>query len=367
MDLRGGSRRHGGDIQLTREDVTARHHQGGAPRLARGVTTNGGERQYMDNASSRPLTVKAALAQAKSLTYRDGADAPATRRAYDSDMRAFEAWCAQHQLIALPATPEVVGAYLAAAGEGYAISTLHRRVAAIAHASAIAGHPLNTRAPAISETLRGIGRLHGSHRRRAAALGVSELKALTSVCEATMAGDRDRALLLIGFAGALRRSELVGLDIEHLTRRRDGVALQLPPSKNDPPGEGGEVLIVYGRHSATCPMQALELWLEAAAITAGPVFRRVRAGGQVGPHRLSADAVRDILLKRAHQAGLESTMAETISPHGLRAGFVTTAYDAGVPDEMIMGQTRHRDIAAVRKYIRRARISGCAVSGKLGL
>lgn len=329
--------------------------------------TIGGEPQFMKDTPSQPLAVKAALARANALTYRDVATAPATRQAYASDVRAFEAWCAQHELIALPAVPEIVGAYLAAAGEGYAISTLHRRVAAIAHASAVAGHPLNTRAPAIRETLRGIGRLHGLHRRRAAALGTAELQALTSVCEATMAGDRDRALLLLGFAGALRRSELVGLDVDHLAWRRDGVALRLPPARNDPMGERAEVVIVYGRYSGTCPVRALKCWLEAASITGGPVFRKVTRADTVGPRRLGAPAVREILLKRASQAGLEGTQAESISSHGLRAGFVTTAYDAGVPDEVIMGQTRHRDIATVRKYIRRAGISGSAVSGKLGL
>jgi hypothetical protein len=167
------------------------------------------------------------MALAKSQAYQDAADAPATLRAYAADLKNYEAWCARRGLAALPATPDVVGAYLAAAGEGYAMQTLRRRVAAIAHASGVAGHPLDTKHPAIRETLRGIGRTHGSRGRRSAALTTKELKALSGVCEPGLAGDRDRALLLLGFAGTLRRSELVALDVERLTWSDEVVKLLL--------------------------------------------------------------------------------------------------------------------------------------------
>jgi integrase len=123
----------------------------------------------------------------------------------------------------MPATSEVVGAYLAAAGEGYAMPTLRRRVAAIARACGVAGHPLDTKHPAIRETLRGIGRKHGSPPRRAAALTTAEVRKLSGACGNDLAGARDRALFLVGFAGALRRSELVALDVEHITWTRAGM------------------------------------------------------------------------------------------------------------------------------------------------
>ena len=110
------------------------------------------------------------MAMAKAQAYQDAADAPSTLRAYASHVKNFEAWCARHGMTAQSATPEVVGAYLAAAGEGYAMQTLRRRVAVIARASGVAGHPLDTKLPAIRETLRGIGRTHGSRGRRSAAL-----------------------------------------------------------------------------------------------------------------------------------------------------------------------------------------------------
>lgn len=321
----------------------------------------------MDAPKTKPPTARAAMALAKAQAYQDAADAPATLRAYASDLKNFQAWCARYGMTALPATPDVVGAYLAAAGEGYAMQTLRRRVAAIARASGVAGHPLDTKHPAIRETLRGIGRTHGARGRRSAALTTSELKKLSGGCEAGLAGDRDRALLLVGFAGALRRSELVALDAEHLAWSNDGVKLLLEKSKTDKEGEGAEVMIVFGRHEATCPVRALRRWLEAASIKSGPVFRKVNKASRVEARRLSEDAVRQILLRRAAQAGIKGTLAEPVSPHGLRAGFVTTAYRNGVPDEEIMGHTRHRSLTTMRSYVRRAKLSKTAPAGKLGL
>jgi len=279
----------------------------------------------------------------------------------------ISAWCRQNGLTAFPATPEVVGAYLAAAGEGYAMQTLRRRVAAISRASAIAGHPLDTKHPAIRETLRGIGRVHGSRGRKAAALTTSELKLLSCIFADGLTGDRDRALLLVGFAGALRRSELVSLDAEKLMWFEDGVRLPLEKSKTDKEGKGAEVTIVYGRNEATCPVRALRLWLDKARITSGPVFRKVNKGGNVEPRRLSDDAVRQILLRCAADAGLKGSLNEPISPHGLRAGFVTTAYRNGVPDEEIMGHTRHRSLTTKRGYVRRAKLKTSEPAGKLGV
>lgn len=316
---------------------------------------------------AKPPAPRAAIALAKSQAYQDAADAPATLRAYATDLANYKAWCDRHGFVAMPATPEVVGAYLAAAGEGYAMPTLRRRVAAIARASGIAGHPLDTKHPAIRETLRGIGRRHGSPARRAAAITTAEIRKLCRTCGADLAGLRDRALLLLGFAGALRRSELVALDVEHVTWTRNGLKLLIERSKTDAEGEGAEIAIPRGQANDTCPIVALKTWLELSKIPTGPLFRKVNRGGVVEGTRLSADAVRQILLKRAAKAGLKGTLAEPISPHGLRAGFVTTAYRNGVPDEEIMGHTRHRSLTTMRGYVRRAKLSQASPAGKLGL
>jgi integrase len=153
----------------------------------------------------------------------------------------------------MPATPEVVGAYLAAAGEGYAMPTLRRRVAAIARACGVAGHPLDTKHPAIHETLRGIGRKHGSPARRAAAITTAEVRKLCRACGPDLAGARDQAMVLLGFAGALRRSELVGLDVDHVTWTRDGLKLLIERSKTDAQGEGVEIAISPGARRRHLP------------------------------------------------------------------------------------------------------------------
>jgi site-specific recombinase XerD len=164
----------------------------------------------------KPPAPRAALALAKSKTYQSAADAPGTLRACKADFDNFSAWCQAHGFQPLPAEPETVGAYLAAAGLGYALPTLRRRVAAIARAHRMAKQPLDTRHPAIRETLRGIARTHGEPPRRSAALATEDIRRLIATCGTDLAGLRDRALLLLGFAGALRRSQLVGIDLAHL-------------------------------------------------------------------------------------------------------------------------------------------------------
>src|SRR5271155_4930838 len=193
--------------------------------------------------NTKPPTARAAMALAKSQAYQDAADAPSTLKAYATDLANYTAWCVANGLDAMPASPQVVGAYLAAAGEGYAVPTLRRRVAAIARACGVAGHPLDTKHPAIRETLRGIGRKHGTPSRRAAALTTAEIRKLSRACGTDLAGARDRALFLIGFAGALRRSELVGLDVAHVTWTEEGLKLLIERSKTDADGEGAEIAI----------------------------------------------------------------------------------------------------------------------------
>jgi len=315
----------------------------------------------------KPPAPRAALAMAKSKAYQAAADAPATLRAYAADLAHFKAWCEAHDFQPMPASPETVGAYLAAAGLGYALPTLRRRVAAIARAHRIARLPLDTRHPAIRETLRGIARTHGEPARRSAALTTAEMRRLVGVCGNELAGLRDRALLLIGFAGALRRSELVGLDTDHVRPTPTGLRLMIPRSKTDAAGEGAEVGITRGSQPDTCPVRALHAWLRAAEITDGPIFRRVTQWGTVGTKRLHPDAVRQILTKRAAAAGIKGTLLEPVTPHGMRAGFVTTAYRNGVPDEEIMGHTRHRSLTTMRSYVRRAKLGTASPSGKLDL
>jgi integrase len=325
------------------------------------------KRQIAKLDGAKPRTATAAVALAKAQAYQDAADAPSTLKAYASDVAHFEAWCAQQGFPPAEPDPTVVGAYLAAAGEGYAPSTLRRRVAAIARAFGLAGYPLDTKHPAIRETLRGIGRKHGSRARRAAALTTQEIRRLSEVCDDSLTGSRDRAIVLLGFAGAFRRSEIVGLNVEDVTWTRQGVTLLIERSKTDKAAEGAEISIPRGTSPETCAVTALKAWLQKGKISTGPIFRKVNKGGHVEARRLNTDAVRSILIIRARQAGLKGGWQEPISPHSLRAGFVTTAYGNGVLDEEIMQHTRHKSLATMRGYVRRSKLSTSSPAGKIGL
>ena len=310
-------------------------------------------------------------ARARSRRLADGylvaADAPSTVRAYTADWTHFSLWCTSRELAPMPASPALVGDYLADLGEGYARSTLRRKIAAIARANRHAGHPLDTRHPSIRDVLRGIGRTHGSPPKRAQALATEEVQRLVATCDAGLVGLRDRALLLVAFAGALRRSELCGIEVEYIAWKPRSLELLIPRSKTDAEGEGARIGIPRGKAQATCPVRALRAWLDAAGIEHGPVFRAVTRHNTIRTSALSGEAVRLIVRKRARLAGIKGSRLEPISSHGLRAGFVTSAYRAHVPDEEIMGHSRHRSLATMRSYVRRSKLSHASPAGKIGL
>jgi integrase len=307
-----------------------------------------------DAPATPPAGAEAALAAARA--YARDALAPETRRAYAADWAHFSSWCREAGCAPLPAEPAAVAAYLASLAGLYSRSALERRLAAIGHAHRLRDHEWSAGHPAIRATLRGIHRTHRRRGRQAAALTSAELKRLVAACGGDLAGLRDRALLLLGFAGALRRAELVAVDREHIRFTDAGLRLLLPSSKTDQEGKGAELGIGRGRRRETCPVRALEAWLDASGCRFGPVFRKVDRWGNVEHRRLGGDAVRDVLLRRAREAKLTVHGTERLSPHGLRAGFVTEAYLAGARDEQVMDHTRHRDLKTMRGYVRRARL-----------
>lgn len=278
--------------------------------------------------------------------------AAATRRAYAADLAAFEAWCAANGYTALPATPAVVATYLRARLAGYAMGTLRRKISAIARASAEAGAPLDMKSGEILQALRGIG-AEGEPVRLATALTIKDLRRLVAGCGSDLAGLRDRALLVVGFAGALRRAELVAIQHEHLVEVANGLKLLLVGRGRHPMGE---ILMARAQQADICPVRVVRAWLAVSGIEEGPVFRKVGRGGVLGKRGLSADAVRQILLRCAAKVGLKGSPQQPISPHGLRSGFVTSAYLRGVPEDRIMAQAGHSNPATMRRYRRRAKL-----------
>jgi integrase len=271
------------------------------------------------------------------------ATASNTRRAYQNDIAHFLAWGAP-----IPADPGIVAKYFAAHSSMLSVATLARRVIAIRRAHALCGLPDPTKAELVRLTLRGVRRLHGRPQRRVAPLRLEHLADIVSHLGRAPRDSRDRALLLVGFAGAFRRSELTAVDSRWIERGERGIVVTLPRSKTDQEGRGRSVGIPRIGGSL-CPVDALDSWLAASGNVDGPLFRSVSKAGRVLGNPLSASAVATIVKQRVAQIGLDPGR---YSGHSLRAGFATSAAAAGLPVWRIKGQTGHVSDAVVGRYIR---------------
>jgi integrase len=314
-----------------------------------------------------PLTLEGAAALAAAEDLARNASAPATLRAYKADWIHFSQWCSAKGFVPVPAAPAVVGAYLASLAETHSPATIRRRLSALGKMHRYNDLPWNAAHGAIQGPLQGLLRRHGRPPRKAAALSLAMLRQLVATCDRTARGRRDRALLLFGFAGALRRSELVFLNVEDVRIDAGGLRLRILRGKTDQEGRGAEIGLPRGRHVETCPLRAFEDWQVVAQRKAGPLFRNVTTSGRIGGAALHPDAVRRILLHRLRMAGLTPEGFDRLSAHALRVGFITEAYARGVRDEDIMAHTRHRDLRTMRGYVRRAGLVTESPAGMLDL
>lgn len=280
------------------------------------------------------------------------ARSPRTRHEYRRAFGSFVSWCEARHLAPLPASPKTVALYLTSrTGEGRKPATLEQDLAAIRAAHRLAGFASPREAAVVREVRAGIRRRLGVAQTRKAPLLVEQVKALAEALPASLSGVRDRALLLLGFAGAFRRSELVALTVEDLEWTEEGLKVRLRRSKTDPEGEGRTVGIPRG--SDACPLTALKAWLDAARIREGPLFREVTRHGRVGESALTDRTVARVIKRAAAAAGLE---ADAFAGHSLRAGLATSAAKAGKSERAIMRQTGHRSPLMVRRYIREAEL-----------
>ena len=284
-----------------------------------------------------------------------GAWAPRTTEVYGSHWRAFDAWCQAAGRQALPAAPATVVAYLTDRAPKLSLASLEQAHAAIAWMHTGHGYdPAPTAASAVRLVMKGLRRAKGKrakHAKRPVTQDVLEAL-LARVDRTSTAGMRDAALLLVGFHGALRRSELVGIDRAHLSDTREGVSLLIPRSKTDQEGEGHVVgLPVRNAEPHLCPVRALAAWVQRACITEGPIFRAVTRGGIVARVQLSSRTVARVVKHYAGDAGLPE---EPFAGHSLRAGLVTEAYRQGIPEAQIMETTRHKNATMLKRYRREA-------------
>ncbi|HET7386732.1 MAG TPA: site-specific integrase [Nocardioidaceae bacterium] len=290
-----------------------------------------------------------------------------TRTAYAQMWKHWERWCADRDISALPADPVALCAYLAERGEAsLAVATLNLSCSAIRHVHRLCGAPDPVAAEIVHEVRRGLARTYGTAPRRPARpLTLDEIRQiLTAIDRTSAAGKRDAAIILLGFAGALRRSELVALTLDDLTHRSAGILLQIRQSKTDPEGHGHRIAVAHGHHAATDPVAAVNAWLATRGNSPGPLFTRVW-GPTISFEPIAGRAIARMLRTRAEAADLDATR---LTAHSLRAGHATTAALAGVPLERIAAQTRHKNLTVLLdRYIRPLDTFAITSSKDLGL
>ena len=351
-------------------------------------------------------SLPAALAAAADAARRfaEAARSDATLRAYRSDWADFVTWCDERALRPMPAAPETVSLYIASRAEAgprdergrptapLKVATLSRRLAAISQAHKLAGvesPALRSKEP-LHSVWAGVTRTLGTAPEKVAPALAADVVAMAAQCDeavrvaeavpdeaapgAALRARRDKALLLLGFAAALRRSELAAVRTEHLSHTPDGLRLLIPRSKSDQEGAGQVVGVAYGDHFATCPVRAVRSYVGAASGAladqgrpsplSGPVFRKVDRWGRLGTGAVSGRTVATVVKRYAEAAGLDPSL---YSGHSLRAGFATTAARAGKPDRAIQKQTRHKSAAMLAEYVREGRLFDENASEGIGL
>lgn len=266
-----------------------------------------------------------------------------TRNAYQKDILHFIAWGG-----VIPSYPEDIAQYLSAHAVSHSIATLCRWLVSIRKAHTMQGFSDPTKSDLVKLTLKGIKRVHGNPQKQASPLLKEDLIVLLSHCPDTIKGKRDAALLLLGFCGALRRSELVAVKLADLEFNSQGLVLTIVRSKVDQEGYGRKVGIPNGR-GKICPVRSLHSWLVHSSARNEFIFRAISKGGAISDRGLSDRAVSDIIKYYAKKAGLSP---EKYSGHSLRAGLATSAAQHGIPSWKIRQQTGHSSDSMLARYIR---------------
>ena len=280
-----------------------------------------------------------------------------TLRAYKSDFRDFGAFCAKHGLSSLPSEPKIISLYLTHLSKNSKISTIRRRLVSISMFHKLKGHYIDIKHPIITENLLGIKRVKGSNQIGKKPLLISHLKSIINVINEQQNEEikkfRDRSIILIGFGGGFRRTELISIDYEDLEFVPEGLKITIRRSKTDQFGEGMIKGLPYFPNEIYCPVTSLKKWLEISKIKSGPIFRRFSKGSLLTKKRLTDQSVVLLMKKYLNLAGIEN---KNFAGHSLRAGFATVAAESGADERSIMAMTGHKTTQMVRRYIREANI-----------
>ena len=296
--------------------------------------------------------------------YIEGAKAENTRRSYRSDWADFTAWCVKYRRQSMPASPDTVAYYLADRSQDLKTSTLQRRLSTIAEAHRAAGIESPAKHAQVRYVWAGICREKGVAQSHMKPTLTKHIREMVENLPDSLLGVRDRALILLGYAGAMRRSELVGLDVTDLAIAEEGLVVMIRKSKTDQVGVGRKIGIPFGVHPETCPVRAVQAWIEEADIDEGPLFRSVNKHGDVSDRRLSDQVVADVVKRSLLAAGKS---ARKYAAHSLRAGLITQAAMACVSERAIQDQSGHKSLAVMRRYIRDGSLFRENAAAKVGL
>jgi site-specific recombinase XerC len=280
---------------------------------------------------------------------------PATRRAYEGDWRAFQSWCIDRGIEALSTSPASVAAWLAAQAErGLRPATIARRCAAVRHHHRLAGiDPLPTDTAIVKTTMKGLRRsLGAAQAKKAPATNVIAQRIADSIPRNLLKGRRDRAMVMLGFGGALRKSEVVALNVEDLEFVEEGMRVTISRSKTDQEGKGQTIAVLRGS-GPFCPVRLLREWLDAAGITEGALFRQVPKGGKRVGERLGGRGYYDVVKRGVAAIGLD---ARKYGSHSLRSGWISTAATNGASVWKMKEISRHKSTDVLAGYIREAEL-----------
>ena len=303
------------------------------------------------------LTTDLKLLHEATLNNLKNSKANNTLRAYTSDFKDFGAFCAKNRLNSLPTEPKIVSLYLTHLSKNSKISTLRRRLVSISMVHKMKGHYLDTKHPIIVENLMGIRRVKGSIQKGKKPILINTLKLIINVINEQKVNElkklRDKSIILIGFGGGFRRTELVSIDYEDLEFVAEGLKITIKKSKTDQFGEGMIKGLPYFINEIYCPVTNLKKWLQISQIKSGPIFRRFSKGSLLTHKRLTDQSVVLLIKEYLNLAGIES---KNFAGHSLRSGFATVAAESGADERSIMAMTGHKTTQMVRRYIREANI-----------
>jgi len=313
-------------------------------------------------ALSQNLSMDSLVAAAKE--FQSNSKSNNTKRSYISDWEDFKAWCLNHKREFLPASAETFSLYITSLSFTHKISSIRRRFASISQAHKLKGFENPTVHPNVRLVWQGILRTKKLSIKHASPTLLPHIRMIIDSVPEKLNGVRDRAIILLGFAGSFRRSEICNLEVNDIAKSNEGLVIRIRRSKTDQTGKGREIGILYGEHLETCPVRAVEEWLDCSGINEGPLFRKVTKDARVCRDALCPDGVGFILKRSFEKAGID---IKEFSAHSLRAGFATVAAMAGASERSIQNQTGHTSRETLRRYIRHASVFIDNAAMKLGL